>query len=183
MPMNQTAATDLEKNNPNIRRVKDPYTGRDVITVPPLHPDVGIIHVQRADKNGNAQVWGILGEQKEAAFASKDVIITAEEIVDEEIIRSDPNRTLIPELIVKAVCHVPHCAHPSYTQGYYDRDNVFYLNWDKISEDRAAVKAWLDEWVYGVKDADEYWQKLGPETHARLAVKPRFAAPVNYGDY
>ena len=183
MPMNQTAATDLERNNPNIRRVQDPYTGREVITVPPLHPDTGIIHVQRADRNGNAQVWGILGEQKEVAFASKNVIITAEEIVDESVIRSDPNRTLIPELIVKAVCHVPHCAHPSYTQGYYDRDNVFYLNWDKVSEDRAAVNRWLEEWVYGVKDTAEYWEKLGAETHQRLAVKPRFAAPVNYGEY
>ena len=182
-PMNQTAAPDLEKNNPNYRRVKDPYTGREVVTVPPLTPDVGIIHVQRADANGNAHIWGIIGEQKEVAFASKNVIITAEEIVDEEIIRSDPNRTLIPELIVKAVCLVPHCSHPSYTQGYSDRDNAFYLNWDKISEDPAAVKAWLDEWVYGVKDAEEYWQKLGSETHQRLAVKPKFAAPVNYGDY
>jgi glutaconate CoA-transferase subunit A len=183
MPMNQTAATDLERNNSNIRRVTDPYTGREVITVPPLTPDVAIIHVQRADKNGNAHIWGIIGEQKEVAFASKNVIITAEEIVDEDVIRSDPNRTLIPQLIVKAVCHVPHCAHPSYTQGYYDRDNVFYLNWDKVSEDRQAVKQWLDEWVYSVKDADEYWQKLGSETHARLAVKPKLAAPVNYGDY
>lgn len=183
IPMNQTAATDLEHNNPNIRRVKDPYTGREVITVPPLTPDVGIIHVQRADKNGNAHIWGIIGEQKEVAFASKNVIITAEEIVDEEVIRSDPNRTLIPELIVKAVCHVPHCAHPSYTQGYYDRDNVFYLNWDKISEDPQSVNQWLEDWVYGLKDAGEYWQKLGAETHARLAVKPKFAASVNYGDY
>jgi len=183
MPMNQTAATDLERNNPNIRRVQDPYTGREVITVPPLTPDVGIIHVQRADKNGNAHIWGIVGEQKEVAFASKNVIITAEEIVDEGVIRSDPNRTLIPGLIVKAVCQVPHCAHPSYTQGYYDRDNVFYLNWDKISEDPAAVKQWLEDWVYGVKDCDEYWQKLGPETHKRLEVKSKFAAPVNYGDY
>ncbi len=183
MPMNQTAAPDLEKNNPQIRRVQDPYSDRDVITVPALNPDVGIIHVQRADKNGNAQVWGILGEQKEAAFASSNVIITAEEIVDEEVIRSDPNRTLIPGLIVKAVCPVPHCAHPSYTQGYYDRDNVFYLNWDKISEDRATINAWLDEWVFGVSGAEEYWQKLGAETHARLAVKPRYAAPVNYGEY
>lgn len=183
MPMNQNAAPDLEKSNPNIRRVTDPYSGRELLTVPALHPDVGIIHVQRADKNGNAQVWGILGEQKEAAFASKDVIITAEEIVDEDVIRSDPNRTLIPGLIVKAVCHVPHCAHPSYTQGYYDRDNAFYLNWDKVSENRNSVNSWLDEWVFGVKNAAEYWEKLGPETHARLAVKPRFAAPVNYGDY
>src|SRR5512133_2691051 len=183
IPMNQTAATDLEHNNPNIRRVQDPYTGREVITVPPLTPDVGIIHVQRADKNGNAHIWGIIGEQKEVAFASKNVIITAEEIVDEDVIRSDPNRTLIPELIVKAVCHVPHCAHPSYTQGYYDRDNVFYLNWDKISEEPQSVNQWLEDWVYGLKDADEYWQKLGAETHTRLSVKPKLAAPVNYGDY
>ncbi len=183
MPMNQTAATDLEHNNPNIRRVKDPYTGREVIIVPPLIPDVGIIHVQRCDQNGNAHIWGIVGEQKEVAFASKNVILTAEEIVDEEVIRSDPNRTLIPGLIVKAVCHVPHCAHPSYTQGYYDRDNVFYLNWDKISEDPNAIKQWLADWVYGVGDSEEYWQKLGSETHKRLAVSPKLAAPVNYGNY
>jgi glutaconate CoA-transferase subunit A len=183
IPMNQTAATDLEKNNPNIKRVKDPYTGKEVITVPPLHPDVAIIHVQRCDENGNSHIWGIIGEQKEVAFASEHVIITAEEIVDENVIRSDPNRTLIPELIVDAVCHVPHCAHPSYTQGYYDRDNVFYLSWDKISEDPATVKTWLDEWVYGVKDADEYWNKLGKETHERLMVKPHPAAAVNYGEY
>ncbi len=183
IPMNQTAAPDLEANNPNIRRVKDPYTGREVVTVPPLHPDVAIIHVQRADQNGNSQIWGILGEQKEVAFAAKKVIITAEEIVDESVIRSDPNRTLIPDLIVSAVCCVPHCAHPSYTQGYYDRDNVFYLNWDKITESPEATQAWLQEWVYGVKDAEEYWQKLGEETHERLKVTPAFASPVNYGKY
>jgi len=183
IPMNQTAATDLERNNPNIRRVKDPYTGVEVITVPPLHPDVAIIHVQRADINGNSHIWGIIGEQKEVAFASKRVIITAEEIVDESVIRSDPNRTIIPELIVSAVCHVPHCAHPSYTQGYYDRDNVFYLNWDKISEDPANVQSWLDEWVYNIKDPTEYWNKLGEDTHKRLSVHPRPAAAVNYGEY
>lgn len=183
IPMNQTAAPDLESNNPNIRRVRDPYTGREVITVPPLHPDVAIIHVQRADVNGNAQIWGIVGEQKEVAFASRKVILTAEEIVDESVIRSDPNRTLIPELIVSAVCHVPHCAHPSYTQGYYDRDNVFYLNWDRITENIETTRSWLDEWVYGVKNADEYWQKLGEETHQRLQVAPAFASPVNYGKY
>ncbi len=183
IPMNQTAATDLEKANPNFKRVIDPYSGREVIVVPPLLPDVAIIHVQRCDAEGNAQIWGIVGEQKEVAFASKHVIITAEEIVDQEIIRSDPNRTIIPGLVVDAVCHVPHCAHPSYTQGYYDRDNVFYLEWDKISESRESVSAWLQEWVYSVKDHQEYWEKLGSETHERLKVAPRLAAPVNYGEY
>ncbi len=109
IPMNQTAAPDLEKNNPNIRRVIDPYTGREVVVVPPLNPDVAIIHVQRCDAKGNSHIWGILGEQKEAAFAAQNVIITAEEIVDESVIRSDPNRTLIPEFIVDAVCRVPIC--------------------------------------------------------------------------
>jgi len=183
MPMNQTAATDLERANPNYRRVADPYTGKEVIVVPPLHPDVAIVHVQRADALGNAHIWGILGEQKEAAFASERVILTAEEIVDEEIIRSDPNRTMIPEFIVDAVVHVPFAAHPSYTQGYYDRDNAFYLEWDRISESRQQVQAYLDEWVYGVADRQAYWEKLGPEVHQRLQVKPRLSAPVNYGEY
>jgi glutaconate CoA-transferase subunit A len=183
IPMNQTAATDLEKNNPNIKRVIDPYSGKEVIVVPALNPDVAIIHVQRCDAMGNAHIWGIIGEQKEAAFASKHVILSAEEIVDESVIRSDPNRTLIPEFIVDAVCLVPYASHPSYTQGYYDRDNKFYLEWDKISESSDTVNAWLQEWVFGVKGRDEYWKKLGDETHKRLQVKPRFAAPVNYGDY
>jgi len=181
--MNQTAAGDLENANPNYRRVVDPYSGREVVVLPPLNPDVAIIHVQRADANGNAHVWGIIGEQKEAAFAARRVILTAEEIVDEEIIRSDPNRTLIPGFIVSAVCHEPFSAHPSYTQGYYDRDNSFYLKWDQISETSQGVRDYLDEWVFGVRDRAEYWAKLGPETHNRLKVKPRLAACVDYGEY
>ncbi|MFO3795706.1 MAG: CoA transferase subunit A [Anaerolineales bacterium] len=183
MPMKQTGATDLERANPNIRRVTDPYTGEEVIVVPPLNPDVAIVHVQRADPQGNAHLWGIIGEQKEAAFAAKRVILTAEEIVDEEVIRSDPNRTLIPGFIVSAVCHVPYACHPSYAQGYYDRDNAFYLKWDKISESPQAVQEWLEEWVYGVRDRQEYWEKLGPEVHERLKVPPRWSQPVNYGSY
>ncbi len=183
MPMNVTGADDLEKANPNYRYVTDPYSGRPVVVVPALKPDVAIIHVQRADEQGNAQIWGIIGEQKEAAFAAERVILTAEEIVPEEVIRSDPNRTLIPSFIVDAVCHVPYCSHPSYTQGYYDRDNQFYLEWDRISQDRAAVLAWLDEWVYGVQDRQEYWEKLGPAVHERLRVPPLLSQPVNYGRY
>jgi glutaconate CoA-transferase subunit A len=183
MPMNQTGAADLETANPSIRRVADPYGGRDVVVVPALNPDVAIVHVQRADAEGNAHIWGIIGEQKEAAFASKRVIITAEEIVDAAVIRSDPNRTLIPGFIVDAVCHVPYCAHPSYTQGYYDRDNAFYLEWDKISSDPAAAQKWLEEWVYGVKDREAYWQKLDPQVREHLKVSPRLSEVVNYGQY
>jgi glutaconate CoA-transferase, subunit A len=183
LPMNQTGATDLERANPNIKRIPDPFGGKEVIVVPALHPDVAIVHVQRADANGNAHLWGIIGEQKEAAFAAKKVILTAEEIVDESIIRSDPNRTMIPGLVVSAVCHVPFACHPSYAQGYYDRDNEFYLSWDKISESAEATKQYLDEWVYGVKDRTEYWEKLGEETRKRLSVPRQMSEPINYGKY
>lgn len=183
MPMKQTGARDLAEANPNYRSVVDPYTGEIVVVVPPLLPDVAVVHVQRADREGNAHIWGILGEQKEAAFAAKKVILTAEEIVDESIIRSDPNRTLIPGLIVNAVCHVPFCSHPSYTQGYYDRDNAFYLAWDQLSRDRQAIDAYLEEWVFGVKDRNEYWKKLGEQVHRRLKPLPKLSHPVDYGSY
>jgi glutaconate CoA-transferase subunit A len=183
LPMNQTGARDLERANPLIKRIPDPYGGKDVVVVPALIPDVAIVHVQRADANGNSHLWGIIGEQKEAAFAAHKVILTAEEIVDESIIRSDPNRTLIPEIVVDAVCHVPYACHPSYAQGYYDRDNDFYLKWDKISDSPELVKSWLDEWVFGVRDREEYWQKLGEDVHKRLQIKARASEPINYGQY
>jgi len=84
---------------------------------------------------------------------------------------------------VDAVCQVPYCAHPSYTQGYYDRDNNFYLNWDEISSNREATQAYLDEWVYGVKDRLEYWEKLGEEVHQRLKIESKPSATVDYGKY
>jgi glutaconate CoA-transferase, subunit A len=183
LPMNQTGATSLEQANPLIKRIPDPYGGKDVIAVPALNPDVAIVHVQRADKNGNAHLWGIIGEQKEAAFAAKKVILTAEEIVDESVIRSDPNRTMIPGIVVSAVCHVPFASHPSYSQGYYDRDNEFYLAWDKISESKELTQKYLDEWVYGVKDRNAYWKKLGEKTHKRLKVKALYSEKINYGKY
>lgn len=183
LPMRPTGAEDLAKANPQYKTITDPYTGAELVTVPALNPDVAIIHAQRADAKGNAQIWGIIGEQKEVAFASKKVILLVEEIVDESVIRSDPNRTLIPDFVVSAVCQVPFAAHPSYTQGYYDRDNKFYLDWDKVSESRENVTAWLNEWVYGLKDHSEYWAKLGAETHDRLKVQAAFSEPVNYGRY
>lgn len=183
MPMKQTGAVDLERQNPGFQRVADPYTGEEVVVVPPLKPDVAIVHVQRADSQGNAHVWGILGEQRLAAFASQHVILTAEEIVDEAVIRSDPNRTLIPGLVVDAVCHVPYCAHPSYTQGYHDRDNDFYLAWDEISKSEDTLQAYLKEWIYDLPDRNAYWEKLGPEVHQRLHAGERYSQPVNYGEY
>ncbi|MFN3763799.1 MAG: CoA transferase subunit A [Anaerolineae bacterium] len=180
-PLRSYVGSDLPKVNPRIRFVESPYGDGPVAVVPPLNPDVTIIHAQRADVNGNTQLWGLLGAQKEAAFAAKHVIVVVEEIVDEEVIRSDPNRTLIPGLIVDAVVHEPYGAHPSYVQGYYDRDNDFYLRWDELSRDEAATRAWLEEWVYGVRDRVEYVEKMGRETWERLKPAPAWSRPVNYG--
>ncbi len=183
MPMNPSGAADLAERNPCYQQVTDPYSGRAVVVVPPLTPDIAIIHAQRADALGNAQIWGILGEQQLAAFASQRVILTVEEIVDETIIRADPNRTIIPGMVVDAVCHVPFCAHPSYTQGYYDRDNEFYLAWDKLSKTPQGAQEYLDAWVFGLPDRATYWEKLGSETHRRLEAGEHFSQPVNYGAY
>jgi glutaconate CoA-transferase, subunit A len=171
--------TDLPEVNPMIRAVTCPYTGEVLATVPALNPDVTIVHAQRADPQGNAQIWGLLGVQKEAAFASRRVIVVVEELVNEADIRADPNRTVIPGLIVNAVVVEPWGAHPSYAQGYYDRDNEFYIGWEKISRDPAALAQYLDEYVYGVKDRGEYVARCGGLE--RLRAKERVCAGVNYG--
>ena len=172
--------TDLAIANPRIRTITCPYTGEVLATVPALNPDVTIIHAQRADAQGNTQVWGLLGVQREAAFASNRVIVVVEELVDESVIRSDPNRTLIPGMIVDAVVVEPWGAHPSYAQGYYDRDNDFYVAWEPISRDPGKLAAYLDEFVYGVAGRAAYLAKQ-PELMPRLKASERMSTPVNYG--
>ena len=179
-PLRNYAGTDIPKANPRIKTVDCPYTGEKLAAVPALRPDVTVVHAQRADKNGNAQIWGLMGVQKEAAFASKRVIVVVEELVDEAVIRQDPNRTLIPGLQVDAVVVEPWGAHPSYAQGYYDRDNDFYADWDKIAREESSFKKYLDEFVHGVKDRAEYMKK-NTGLAARLKAKPRMSAGVNYG--
>ena len=178
--MHNYMGTDLPAVNPRIRTVTCPYTGEVLATVPALNPDVTVIHAQRADADGNAQVWGLLGVQKEAAFASKRVIVVVEELVDESVIRADPNRTLIPGMIVDAVVVEPWGCHPSYAQGYYDRDNDFYVAWEDISRDPAKLQGYLDEWVHGVRDRAEYMARQ-PELRARLTAKAHYCEGVNYG--
>jgi glutaconate CoA-transferase subunit A len=182
-PLRSFAGSDLPAANPLIRQVADPYGGGPIYVVPPLHPDVTIVHVQRADANGNAQIWGLLGMQAEAAFAAERVIVVAEEIVDEAVIRRDPNRTVIPSLIVDAVVHEPYGAHPSYVQGYYDRDGDFYLHWDALSQDHDQTMRWIDEWVYGVADRAGYVAKMGAAVWERLRPGEAWSGEVNYGTY
>lgn len=182
-PIRSYAGTDLPRVNPGIRFVDDPYGGGQVAVVPPLNPDVAVIHAQRADAAGNTHLWGLTGVQKEVAFASRRVVVVVEELVEESLIRSDPNRTLIPGLVVDAVVVEPLGAHPSYVQGYYDRDNAFYLEWDRVSRDPEATERWLEEWVHDVPDRAAYLEKLGAERLARLRPGPAPAAPVDYGEY
>jgi glutaconate CoA-transferase subunit A len=179
-PLRDYAGTDLPRANARIRRVACPFTGEELAAVPALNPDVTIVHAQRADNAGNTQIWGLLGVQKEAAFASTRVIVVVEELVDEDVIRSDPNRTVIPGTIVDAVVVEPWGAHPSYAQGFYDRDNEFYVGWEAISRDPSALTRYLDEWVYGVRDRREYAAK-GAGLRERLGARDRFCAGVNYG--
>jgi glutaconate CoA-transferase subunit A len=183
-PLRSYAGTDMPVVNPLIRPVRSPYADETVYVVPPLNPDVSIIHAQRADAAGDTQVWGLLGSQKEAAFAASRVIVVVEELVDEAVIRADPNRTMLPGRIVDAVVVEPFGAHPSYAQGYYDRDNTFYVEWDDVARDRVATAAWLDEFVHGLEGRAEYMDRLGPAVRERIAPSgTALAGPIDYGEY
>ncbi|HYY07064.1 MAG TPA: CoA-transferase, partial [Actinomycetota bacterium] len=151
--------------------------------VPPLRPDVTIVHAQRADAEGNTQIWGLLGCQKEAAFAADRVIVVVEEVVDDDVIRRDPNRTVIPGVVVDAVVEEPFACHPSFAQGYYDRDNDFYVAWDAIARDPSTLDAWLKEWVYDLGSHRDYVEKWGEALWTSLKPGTAPSGQVDYGSY
>jgi glutaconate CoA-transferase subunit A len=182
-PLRSYYGSDLPQANSRIQFVDSPYGDDTVAVVPPLNPDVAFVHAQRADTHGNTHIWGLVGVQKEVAFSARKVVVVVEEVVEESVIRRDPNRTLIPGLIVDAVVHEPYGAHPSYVQGYYDRDNSFYLNWDQISRDIDSTEQWLREWVLEVPDRASYIKKLGRERLAQLMPGKLVADEVDYGLY
>ncbi|WP_098011020.1 CoA transferase subunit A [Streptomyces sp. sk226] len=185
-PLRSYGGSDLPSVNPGIRKVTSPYPGPDgrpeqIYVVPPVNPDVTIVHAQRADRRGNTQIWGLTGVQAEAVYAADRAVVVVEELVADEVVRADPNRTLIPAHAVDAVVVCPRGAHPSFAQGYYDRDNAFYRSWSAISADPARLRAWLEEWVYGTADHAEYVAKRGEEFWARLAVGEALSGSVDYG--
>lgn len=185
VPLRSYLGTDYPEHTESIRVVENPYAEgpNEIPVVPPLRPDVAVVRAQRADESGNAHLWGILGEMVEAAFAADTVILSVEEVVDEATIRSDPNRTQIPGAVVDYVVEEPYGSHPSYAQGYYDRDNEAYLEWDEVSATREGVEAWLDEWVYGVADHREYMERLDSERLLDLQAGTDYATPVDMGAY
>lgn len=180
-PIKSGAGSDLVRVNPAMKTVQCPYTGAQLTAVPPLNPDVTIVHAQRADANGNLQIWGVIGDIREAVFAAKKVLATVEEIVDESVIRSDPNRTIIPGFAVHAVVRSPWGAHPSFSQGYYDRDNPMYIDWGSACRDEEAIAAYLRKWVYDVPDREAYMRLFDAERLLRLQVRPYYSVPVNFG--
>jgi len=160
------------------KRVNCPFTGEELLAVRAIRPDVTILHVQRADQEGNAHVWGNFGVTREAALAAKKVILTCEEIVDHEVILSDPNRTVIPGFVVSSVVHEPFGAHPSPTQGYSRRDDDFYFEYHKATRTREGFEQWLHKYVLGVKDHPAFLNLLSSERIAKLKPQGNLFAPA-----
>lgn len=154
--------SDLPRHNQNIRFMDCPFTGETLALTPALTPDVAIIHAQKSDKRGNVLIEGIIGIQKEAALASRNVIVTVEEIVDD--LHAPMNACVLPSWVLTYVCEVPGGAHPSYAHGYYQRDNVFCKRWDAISKDREVFAAWMSRYILGTNDFSEFRSSLAAET-------------------
>jgi glutaconate CoA-transferase subunit A len=142
--------TDLLKYNPRIKFVECPFTGEKLAAIPAHRPDVTIIHAQKADHRGNVLMWGVIGVQKEAVMAAKRSIVTVEEIVNH--LDAPPNAVVLPSWVVGSVCEVKGGAFPSYAQGYYQRNNAFYKQWDEIARERDSFQAWIDRHVMGTTD-------------------------------
>jgi glutaconate CoA-transferase subunit A len=182
LPTRSLLGSDLLGRNPRLRAAACPFTGDPLVLVPALTPDVAILHVQRADSNGNCHAWGPTGVSAAAGKASRVVIVVAEELVEAEVIRSDPNRTLLPGFRVTAVVHLPGGAHPSPVPGHYNRDHALYADYHAGSVTHAAAGDWLEAWVRGVPDHAAYLARLGPARLAALRPRtPRLAAPVDLG--
>ena len=176
LPTKTVKGSDF-RNGEQFSVVRCPFTNEELLAVRAIQPDVAILHVQRADKDGNAHVWGNFGVMREAAMAAKKVIVTCEEIVDHDVILSDPNRNVIPGFVVSSVVHEPFGSHPSPTQGYVRRDDDFYFEYHKATKSREGFQRWLEKWALGVKDHREFLALLGEERVEKLKPQGNLFAP------
>lgn len=182
LPTRAALGSDLVGRNPWLAPIESPLDGKPLLAVKPLSPDVTIVHVQRADPHGNALMWGSLGITPDAARAARAVIVTAEEIVTPAQLRRDPNRVVVPGMIVAAVCEARWGAHPSPVQGYYRRDHEAYAAYHRATKTQEGYTAWRAEWVDGVRDLAGYVSRVGNERIASLIpLEHHFAEPVDYG--
>jgi glutaconate CoA-transferase subunit A len=181
LPTRTLKGSDLS-NGGQFQKIRCPFSAEELIAVRAIHPDVTILHVQRADVQGNAHAWGNFGVMREAAFAAKRVILTCEEIVDHEVILRDPNRTVIPGFLVSSVVHQPFASHPSPTQGYSRRDDDFYFDYHQATRTREGFQEWLAKWVLGTKDHGAFLQMLGATRIEKLRPEENLVAPaVSFG--
>ena len=183
LPTKTALGSDTAKGNHFFYQILSPFASKEPLwAVRALNPDVTIVHVQRADAEGNAHCWGNFGVMIDGVRAAKRVIVIAEEVVEPEVIASDPNRTVIPAFLVNAVVESPHGAHPSPVQGYYNRDNAFFREYHEQTKTKEATGAWLDRWVYGVRDREAYLEQLGRTRVQDLGVKQHaYAAQADFG--
>jgi glutaconate CoA-transferase subunit A len=189
VPVKDMVGTDLMNiksfmGENKYKMIESPFDGSPVMLVPALRPDVAIIHVQQADEDGNAQMWGIGGDCKWGANAAKKVIVSCERIVSRETVGKDPSRTIVPSFKVVAVTEEPFAAHPGYTPGFYDVDLSYGYLYKEASNTVDGFQAFLDEWVFGLKDRNEYVQhyiqKFGYAQYKGLQAKFDYGYPVSY---
>ena len=177
LPIKTVKGSDFGRA-PQFSRVACPFTGEELVAVRAIKPDVTILHVQRADREGNVQVWGNFGVMREAAFAARRVILTCEEIVDHQVILSDPNRNVIPSFVVSSVVHEPFGAHPSPIQGYGRRDDDFYFEYHKETRSREGFERWLEKYVRSAKDHRSFLNLLGQARIEKLKPQGDLFAPA-----
>ncbi|HZP64185.1 MAG TPA: CoA-transferase [Terriglobales bacterium] len=183
LPTRTALGSDTTKGNHFFYQIISPFQPQETLwAVRALNPDVTIVHVQRADCEGNAHCWGNFGVMIEGVRAAKRVIVCAEEIVEPEVIASDPNRTVIPGFLVNAVVECRYGAHPSPVQGYYSRDDAFFAQYHEQTKTKEDVARWLERWVFGVPDREAYMNQLGACRVDELAVKQHaYAAQADFG--
>jgi glutaconate CoA-transferase, subunit A len=180
VPLKSILGSDILKSNKNIKLDTDPFSGEPVALVPALKPDVAFLVVQRADRFGNSHIWGSTGLTQEASIAANKIIVLADEIVEPEVIASDPSRVLIPGFGVDAVCHVPAACHPAPLIGKWQRDNQFFHDYHKETREPADFDRWCDEWVRDLPDHTAYRAKLGGQLEELRILGDAPSAPANY---
>lgn len=182
MPARTALGSDLYKTNASLKTLTCPFSGDTLNAVRAIHPDVAIVHLQRADKFGNAHAWGNLGLTRDACLASRSIIITAEDIVEPDVISRDPNRVVTPGFRVSAVVHAPWGGHPSPVPGYYNRDHQAFIDYRNQSKTADDYAKWKRDWVDDVHSPQEYAKFLGDKRTAELSIKHHdLSEPVDYG--
>jgi glutaconate CoA-transferase subunit A len=183
LPTKSALGTDTVKGNHFFYQIFSPFAPKESLwAVRALNPDVTIVHVQRADAEGNAHCWGNFGVMLEGVRAAKRVIVVAEEIVAAEVISSDPNRTVIPGFLVNAVVECRYGAHPSPVQGYYSRDDDFFHEYHAETKKKENSDTWINDWVYRVADRQAYIEQLGTDRIETFGVKQHaYAAQADFG--